>query len=237
MSACDEVIFQDVQTTMTPLVAPSQTKIAFGFEHKMGFALTPSVCGGRRWGEAGPAGSRKNVSRTAAAGQTEERRCNRKGAGRKQIIRRGGKNPKLHSVDGVHDTQPSELPKANWTKKSCTNSCTKSCTESGIHHFCTTFGTTVGTIFAKWCIAIAPLKFTFTTFLQLECAKKLRSNRNFANRGQTVVAAKPRIVDAFLRSVPRQSFLEICHFSHTRASVLPPLPRPPKKTRVVDYFS
>ena len=73
--------------------------------------------------------------------------------------------------------------------------------------------------------------------LFLQCAKKLRSNRNFVNRGQKVVAAKLRIVDAFLRSVPRPVILGDLSFCPHSCFSSPASSTPPKKTRVVDYFS
>ena len=84
MSVCDEVIFQDFQKTMTPFAAPSQTNIATEFKNKMVFALTPSVCGGGRWDEDGPAGSRQKseqddggrADRGAAGQQTRVRGAN-----------------------------------------------------------------------------------------------------------------------------------------------------------------
>ena len=74
--------------------------------------------------EVGPAGSRKNDSRTAAAGQTEERRGTDRGAAgqqkrsdqkKKKVT--GNKIPKLRSAEGVLDTQPPELREANRAQK------------------------------------------------------------------------------------------------------------------------
>ena len=107
MSACDEVIFQNFETTMTLLAAPSQTKIDFRLKHQNGFALNPSVSGGRgRWDEEGPTGSRKIVIRTAAAGLTEKRLGAAEKAWPQKTVRRGGRT----GSKGAFGGRPEWLP-------------------------------------------------------------------------------------------------------------------------------
>ena len=177
MSVCDEMIFHDNQKTMTPFAAPSQTNIVFELQNKMGFALTPSVCGGRKWDEAGPAGSRKNVSRTAAAGQTEEQRSNRKGASKKKQKSVAGKTSKVAFGGRRARHAAPRVANCKQGQKKLHQKLHQKLYQTLYQTWDSTFLCNFWCIFLKnLCIAIAPLKFTFTTFfyslvpeLSLEC--------------------------------------------------------------------